>query len=491
VSIIDFTQYQPPGVYIEALASPLVGVTGIAPDVIGLVGPALGYKTVTESYVLTDLIPVTLNQFGPNASSISITDQSGNAFLLTDWNATVVPGDVPADNQVQVARSSTSNILSGQVVYITYQYTDGNYFLPVTYTDYTSVKADWGTPLDLTTNAILSPISLAAQLAFTNGANTIVVCPTQDTGGVATRTGLSEAYQTLASIEQLDIIVPLSVGLVGSPALPGDTINIGLDLASYLNQQAQVGIFGVGLVGYDLANTVAPDVIAQGISSYRIQEHWPSQMNYFNGTNNASFVVSGYYLAAAWAGVLASLQRQVPLTKKSVSGLSGIPNSVFTTMTAAYKNQLSSSGVAVTEQITGGGLQMRHSVTTSTVAITSRELSIIRSGDGMIEMIENTLVASGLIGSAFNSTTVTNVKSLVQGALEVLVSQGVIVSYDSLSVAQQSTNPLVLMVQFEYQPAYPLNYIVVQYSIDTTTGSVSTVSTAPDPTGSSTADISS
>jgi hypothetical protein len=491
VSIIDFTQYQPPGVYIEALATPLVGVTGIAPDVVGIVGPALGYKTITESYVLTDLIPVTLNQYGPNAASISITDPSGNAFLLTDWNATVVPGATPAQNQVQVARSSTSNITSGQVVYITYQYTDGNYFLPATYTDYPSVKADWGVPLDMTTNAILSPISLAAQLAFTNGASTIVICPTEDTGGTASRTGLSEAYQTLASIQQLDIIVPLPVGMAGTQALPGDTINIGLDLATYLNQQAQVGIFGVGLLGFDAANTVAPDTIAQGISSYRIQEHWPNQMNYFNGANNASFIISGYYLAAAWAGVLASLQRQIPLTKKNVSGLSGIPNSVFTTMTAAYKNQLSAAGVAVTEQITGGGLQMRHSVTTSTVAITARELSIIRAGDGMIEMIENTLVASGLIGSAFTPNTVANVKSLVTGALEALMGQGVIIGYDSLGVLQSATNPLVLTVQFQYQPAYPLNYIVVQYSIDTTTGSVSTVSTAPDPTGGSTADIGS
>jgi hypothetical protein len=486
VSIIDFTQYQPPDVYIEALAAPLVGVTGIAPDVIGIVGPALGYKTTTESYVLTDTIPVILNQFGANPASVSVTDVSGNAFLLTDYVTTVINGHTPAQNQVTVARSPTSNILSGQVVYITYQYTDGDYYLPATYTDYPSVKKDWGIPLDLTTNAILSPLSLAAQLAFVNGANTIIICPTQDTGGIATRTGLAEAYNTMASIVPLDIIVPLPVGISGTPALPGDTINVGLDLASFLNGQAQVGIFGVGLVGYDAVNSVGPDTIAQGISSYRIQEHWPNQMNYFNGTNNASFIISGYYLAAAWAGVLASLQRQIPLTKKNVSGLSGIPNSVFTTMTMAYKNQLSASGVAVTEQVTGGGLQMRHSVTTSTVAITSRELSIIRAGDGMIEMIENTLQNSGLIGSAFTPTTLANVKSMVQGALEALLSQGLIVGYTALGVQQQITNPLVVLVQFQYQPAYPLNYIVVQYSIDTTTGSVSTVTTAPDPTGGST-----
>jgi hypothetical protein len=488
VSIIDFTQYQPPGVYIEQLAVPLVGVTGIAPDIVGIVGPSNGYRTITESYVLNDVTPVTLNQYGANPATIIVSNQAGVPYLLTDYTVTVIEGNDPtgALNQVQLARAPVSNIPTGWAVYVNYQFTDQNYFLPVTYTDYPSVKKDWGAPLDLSTNAILSPLSLAAQLAFTNGANTILICPTADTGLVASRSGLSDAYQNLAAVEALDIIVPLPVGIVGTPALPGDTINIGLDLASFLTQQAQVGIFGVGLVGYDAANSVSPDVIAQGIGSYRIQEHWPNQMNYFNGTNNASFIISGYYLAAAWAGVMASLQRQIPLTKKNVSGLSGIPNTVFTTMSAAYKNQLSSSGVAVTEQVTGGGLQMRHSVSTSTTAVTTREISIIRAGDGMIEMIQNTLENSGLIGSAFTPNTLANIKSLVQGALEALVAQNTIVGYVNLGVQQQSNQPLVVLVQFQYQPAYPLNYIVVQYAIDVTTGSVSTVTTAPDPTGGST-----
>jgi hypothetical protein len=482
VSIIDFTQYQPPGVYIEQLALPLVGVSGIAPDVIAIVGPSQGYRTVTESYVLNDVTPVTLNQFGANPTSVVVTNQAGTPYLMTDYTTTVIEGDDLGDNQIQLARTSTSQINPGQTVYVTYQYTDDNYFLPVTYTDYTSVKNDWGVPLDLsnTTNPILSPLTLAAQLAFTNGANTVIICPTEDTGLVASRAGLQNAYQQLAAIQTVDIIVPLPVGMTGTSNLPGDVINVGLDLATYLTNQAQLGIFGVGLVGYDQAmpsgtNALGPDLIASGISSYRIQEHWPNQVNYYNGTTNASFVISGYYLAAAWAGVLASLGRQVPLTKKNVSGLAGIPNSVFSTMTVPLKNQYSSSGVAVTEVVTGGGMQMRHSVTTSTASTVSRELSIIRSGDGMIEMIENTLVASGLIGSAFSVNTIQNVKGLVQGALEALVSQGMIISYDSLGVQQQSTNPLVVLVQFQYQPAYPLNYIVVQYAIDTTTGSVSSV----------------
>lgn len=496
MSIIDFTQYQPPGVYIEQLAAPLVGVSGIAPDIVGIVGPSQGYRIVTESYVLNGTTPVTLNQYGPNAQTVVVTDQSGTSYLQTDYALVPITGPTPAQSQLTLARTPTSNIPNGAVVYVTYQYTDANYFLPATYTDYHSVKSDWGAPLDLTTNDILSPLSLAAQLAFTNGANAVIICPTADVGGTATRTGLSEAYDNLAAIENLDIIVPLPVGITGTSAAAGDVIGVGQDLANFLDSQAQVGIFAVGLLGYDAANIIGPqglgpDTIATGINDYRVQEHWPNQINYYNGSNNASFVISGYYLAAAWAGVLASLQRQVPLTKKNVSGFSGIPNTVFTLMTVAYKNQLSSSGVAVTEQVSGGGLQMRHSVTTSTQTTTTRELSIIRAGDGMVSMIQNTLENSGLIGSAFTPSTLQNVKSLVQGALEALVASGMIIGYVNLGVQQASTNPLVVMVQFQYQPAYPLNYIVVQYAIDITTGSVAPVTTAPDPTGGSTADISS
>ena len=488
MSLIDFTQYQPPGVYIEQIASPLVGVSGIAPDVVAIVGPALGYKTVTESYALTGTTPITLAHYGANATSVTVQSQSGQTYQNTDFAATVINGATTAQNQVQVARTSGSNIPSGSVVYITYQYTDANYFLPATYTDYPTLKKDWGEPLNLVTNAITSPISLAAMLAFTNGAQQVVVCPTTDTTN-ATRTGLSTAYNNMAANEDIDIVVPLPVGISGSPGNPGDSINVGLDLASFLTQQAQQGIFSVGMLGYDLACTVGPDTIAGGVGSYRVQEHWPNSLNFYNGANNQTFQVSGYYLAAAWAGVLASLQRQVPLTKKYVSGFSGIPNSVFATMTAAYKNQLSKAGVAVTEVVNGGGLQMRHSVTTNTAAVTSRELSIIRAGDGMVEVIQNTLTNSGLIGSAFGPNTLQNIKSLMQGSLESLVNSGMIVGYNSLGVQQQGTTPVVVLVQFQYQPAYPLNYILVQYQIDTSTGSVSPVSVAPNPTGTPTANI--
>lgn len=485
MSIIDFTQYQPPGVYIEQIATPLVGVSGIAPDVVAIVGPAQGFKIVTESYTLVGTTPITLNQLGANASSVTIQSQSGQTYQNTDFAATTTQGATPTLNTVQVARTSGSNIPSSSVVYITYQYTDANYYLPATYTDYPTLKKDWGDPLNLTTNAITSPISLASMMAFTNGAQTVVVCPTADTT-VASRAGLSAAYNAMAANEDIDIIVPLPVGITGTPSAPGDSINIGIDLATFLSQQAQQGIFSVGMLGYDLGCSVGPDTIAGGIGSYRVQEHWPNALNFYNGQNNQTFQVSGYYLAAAWAGVLASLQRQVPLTKKFVSGFSGIPNSVFTTMTAAYKNQLSKSGVAVTEVVNAGGLQMRHSVSTSVAAVTSRELSIVRAGDGMIEVIQDTLTNSGLIGSAFGPNTLQNVKSLVQGALEALVSSGMIVAYNSLGVQQQGTNPVVVLVQFQYQPAYPLNYILVQYQIDIATGSVSPTSVAPNPTGSPT-----
>lgn len=486
MSIIDFTQYQPPGVYIEQIATPLVGVSGIAPDVVAIVGPSQGFKVVTESYTLTGTTPVTLLQLGANASSVTVQSQSGTTYQNTDFAATTTTGATPTQNTVQVARTSGSNIPSGSVIYVTYQYTDANYYLPATYTDYPALKKDWGEPLNLTTNAVTSPISLAAMLAFTNGAQTVVVCPTIDVGQ-ATRSGLSSAYSNMAANENIDIVVPLPVGISGTPSGPGDTINVGIDLANFLASQAQNGIFTVGMLGYDSACTVGPDTIATAIGSYRVQEHWPNALSFYNGQNNQTFQVSGYYLAAAWAGVLASLQRQIPLTKKYVSGFSGIPNSVFTTMTAAYKNQLSKAGVAVTEVVNGGGLQMRHSVSTSTAAVTSRELSIIRAGDGMIEVIQNTLTNSGLIGSAFGPNTLQNIKSLVQGALESLVSSDMIVGYNSLGVQQGGTNPVVVYVQFQYQPAYPLNYILVQYQIDISTGSVSPTTVAPNPTGTPTA----
>lgn len=501
MSFISFTQYQPPGVYVQQVASPIVSVNGLSPNVVGIVGPAQGFKTVTESYLLTSTTPVFLNNYGAILNSIIVADSSGNSFLTSDYNITQFsPGQVgynvnlggnnvssligntgtgPAYNQTTLAAVSGGNIVSGSVVYVTYQYQDFNYFLPSTYTNPNNIIADFGVAFDPITGNIDSPITLAAQLAFGNGASTVVVCPTTDTS-TASRTGLTNAYTSIGAFGTVDLLVPLPVGM------GNDQISeVGTDLATFLNSEQALSNFILGFLGSDNTITLGPDTIANTIANDRVVEAWPNQMNYFNQILGQTVNVSGYYLAAALAGVVSSGQPQTPLTRKLVSGFSGIPQTVLSTMTLPYKNQLSSAGVSVVEPtLSGNGIWVRQGVTTSTTSQSTMEISLIREGDAIIELIQSSLNDAGIIGSAFEATSISLITSIIQACLNSLVDQGVIVSFDSLSVIQQGTNPVIALVTFNYTPAYPLNYVLVQFGVDTSSGITSPTSTSTTSVGS-------
>src|SRR5689334_1738640 len=46
---IDFTRYQPPGIYTEAVGGPQLGVRSSVPTAVALFGQTIGYKTYRES----------------------------------------------------------------------------------------------------------------------------------------------------------------------------------------------------------------------------------------------------------------------------------------------------------------------------------------------------------------------------------------------------------------------------------------------------------
>jgi hypothetical protein len=439
------------------------------------VGPTRGFQVFTEPVTLTGTTPVTLSNLGADASSVVVQSASGTVFTVgVDYNTATISGSDVYHNTVTVTRIGGGGISSGTVVFVTYQYTDPNYYTPQTFTDIATVQRAYGAAIDLNANAIVAPVSLAAMQAFNNGASKIIILPTLDTSLVSTRTGLSNAYVLLAAHDEVDIVVPLPCGMTGTPGSPGDIINLGDDLTAHCESLAAQGVFRVGIIGYETTVTTLPDVIAKGILSARVMEAWPNQMNFFNGTTNQTLVISGYYLAAAFAGRFASMPVQQALTRKPIVGFNGIPNPVFVTMSKSYKNQLSAAGVAVVEP-SQNGLICRHGVTTLGTSVLTQELSLIRAADTMIQNIHDTLLNSGLIGSPETPQTLSTVKSIVQGVLDNLTSQGVIFSYTALGIQQLSTNPTVVAVQFSYKPSYPLNYITVTFSIDTTAGGIAPI----------------
>jgi hypothetical protein len=481
---IDFSQYQPPGVYIQETPNAGVSVVGVQPTVVAIIGPALGYRSATETVVLHGTTPLLLQHLGIDPTTVVVANAAGTPYVVTTDYTTTVGGGADAntattpDNTLTVQRAGSGGISDGATVYVSYRYADTDYYAPYQSSDFNAIQAKYGNPIDPTSGAIVSPLSLAAQTAFNNGANQLVLVATPT--ATVTRTQLASAYTQLGGIPNVNVIVPLTVGLTGTAIAPGDVINVATDLAIALDTRFANGMNTVGIVGYETTVTVLPDVIASGVADERVVVAWPNQLSFFNGFTNSTITVGGYYLAAAYGGLITSLPVQMPLTKKSVRGFAGIPATLLQTMTMALKNTWSKAGVAVTEANRQGNLIIRHGVTTAGAGAveSERELSLVRAKDALVDLISRTADGSGLIGTPITVQTVPQVKGLMSGVLETAVSSNIIFKYSGLAVAQQTGDPTVILVTFQYVPAYPLNYIQIQFSINTVTGETTTINPA-------------
>jgi hypothetical protein len=267
--------------------------------------------------------------------------------------------------------------------------------------------------------------------------------------------------------------VPLPVGVTAKTTSATTIDGLATDLGAFVTKQAtNNSIFSIGIFGWTKTGTITPTKIAKAVNNSRVIVAYPNQLTYYNGYSNTVQTLSGYYLAACYAGILASHPVQTGLTKKQVRNFSGIPPLLYQKMTMTQKNTWSSSGVAVTELTGNGTLQCRHGVTSNPSSVYTREISLVRTQDFMVESLIAAFDNATLIGSPITPNTIPAVTSIVTNVLQSLVTRGVIFSFAGVSVVQQSLNPTIVKVTFSYIPAYPLNYITFSFSIDKTTGKV-------------------
>lgn len=463
----DFTTYQPPGVYINEEQTPLVSTAQSAPAVLALVGPSIGYQTGLQAVTLTGEDASALTQLGIDDAHVEVRHADGTVVPEGDYVLDQT-GTAPAQ-VTTIARADPSEIEDGEQVVVSYRYVDANFGTAKRFRDFDDVKAAYGDPFTLE-GTISSPLSLAAQLAFDNGASDIICVASAGSPSAVSRSQLSSAYAKLEGVYAANIIVPLPVGLTGTDLAPGDLINVGTDLKNSLLSATADRQYRTGLIGYESSVTKDPVSIAAGIASSRVGVVWPNRWNFV--TNGQVVEVGGLYAAAAIGGRQASLAPQNSLTRKLVAGFAGFPSDLRQGMTKAVRDSWSSGGLMVVEADRNGALIIRHGISSDPSSLYTRELSLTRSKDRMLQIIQDTLEASGLIGSPIDTEMPVRLKGVIAGCLETALSSGLIVSYQNLKVRQSSVDPTVLEVKFEYLPPYPVNYIVVSYSINIETNDI-------------------
>lgn len=412
---------------------------------------------------------------------LTVVPTSGNATqsILTFYSST---NTFTGGTSPSVSSYATSNGLKTQTLVFNYT-VDSNSAYGNTLSQFNSasgVNNQFGPAIvtDSSGNSsVNSPVTLAAQLAFQNGASQVWVFPVKRAVPTAasTSTDWSNAFTAMEivnGIGVIDTIVPLY-----------DYTTSGFDrttFANYLSYQQLHSILQRMFVSQDTsastaqATSLAADAAIFG--NQRISLVAPTIIQY-QVSSNSQIDIGGFYVAAALAGLLSSLPGpQEPLTHKVLQGFVTINPPIST---ADYIT-LQTYGVLCVKQKADGTIYVRHGLTTNTTNWLTEEISIIAAQDALYNNIRNTIDNSTVIGSALTQNTAHAVVSIIQGVLTDAVNINLIQAYTGLQFTQSTTLPTTITVTFQYSPTFPLNYVNVSFSINPTAGTVSfnTVSNA-------------
>lgn len=489
---VDFSRYLPPGIYTNPVPGPQLAVNSSLPTAVGLFGTALGYRTFIESVLInpdtnstTPATNRTLAQKGINVSTIKVTNpNSGQVYVLnTDYTVPNIGGLNNSNNATYAIRRviDGGHILPGDTVQVSYQYTDTTYFTPFVFYDYQDVVAAYGPPFNTTTGAVQSELSLAAKFAFLNGAYQVVCVAVKPTG--ANNTAIAGDYEIAlnGAYENGELV---RAGLAEEPLVAivvpcNGTQQLQQIVQEHVDQQSSNRFERRAIVGVDGSNVTVPTTQrvadAQALSDPRVMLVSPSAFTYFSPELNKTVTLGGQYMAASLAGMTVAMSFAQPLTHKPIVGWTGIePTEV---QSEGQMTNESKNGLAVVEYNRQKTLRVRHGVTTDPSDLLSREWSITGQQDALVYRLRDYLDDANLIGQPIYNFTLVNVKASAEAALQSLVRDGLLVDYVGLSVRQLLTNPDVIEISFGWKPAFPLNYIVLTFSVSLMTGAVTTNST--------------
>lgn len=490
--MVDFTRYQVPGVYVEDSTDPIVVGGGLPPSLVCIVGPARGFQNFTETViifsdeatVLSQRGIVTQDQVGPPAiSAPRVTTLAGG--LLAEGTDYVLDTTSDAGGSITTIErvEDSPSVGEGMGVIVEYSFVNNQYFAPRTFDDFSRATAVYGRPLvtevpdSPSDSHVDSPLSLGIQKAFENGAAEVLAVACSPVDGDL-RSQFLAAYEKIQADYRATIVVPVFPDevTVGSGTVSGFAQQLAQDLRTHCVSATNQGYNRIGIFGlprnYDETELPVGD-LASSITSSRLVLVYPTDMQMFNPSIQQTTNVSGCYVAAAFSGRLVSLPTNEGMTKKILSGFRGIDSAKVQEMSRSAMNELSSSGVSVIEMDRRSRLMVRHGVTTDFSALNTREISLIRINDAVHQGMQIGVENANLIGAPIDAEMVVRVQGVLQGILEQMVIARTIVSWRGLNVTQQSTDPSVIEARFEYRPAIPLNYIVVSYSLDLSTGDLS------------------
>ena len=479
---------------------------------------------VSNTATLPTQVPVVLPTWAANPNAtlgasaiISVTDAINPA--VTAMDPYIAGTDFTfSDTAGTITRTSGSRIPETGSVYVTYTYLPAGYFEASLHSDISVIQQIYGSAFDATGTVVNSTLSFAALCAFNNGAQQVYIAPLftladasnptstrsqpSPSDAITASTSWTQTLNALVGIDDIGVITPV-VGQTS--ASPGPELtNNGLylilsavqDWCYYVlinNQQFVEMVIGEDGTAGTNGNTNYPDKNVIRNHALSLQSKYGGTMSqnvtFVNSTtflfpmpsalNPIQQLVGGQYVAASIAGLLnvSSGSVATPINGAAVSGFTKVSD--FPARTAADLQADAQAGLCVVYSPNNSNqVVVRHAITLDNNSIARRELSVVISKFFMIASLVNYL-RNAIIGKNAPAGTSADVyvSAAVTAVLETLQGDGVIAAYNNIVATVATNDPTTVNIAFDYTPFFPIDYINISFTVDTTNGTVTTTGT--------------
>ena len=446
-------QTKRPGAYIKEGPSNVPATIADSIKNVGIVGKASSYYAVNNIEIIrgdglideipglttTDLV-YNLQVQGGYREGIDFFSYGGNTIGWAESDEANVPG-------------------VGSAYYINYNAPKTEeYYLPQECYDIEEVINVAG-PLVLEDGS-LNEITLAAQIAFENGANKVTFAQQQQDTETAWKLAL-------ANLEDVKVNVLVAPGAT-TTSMQNALLNHVTRMSSYTERSERIAF--ICPTSDEISTIVAQ---AEGLASDRMVLMFPPtcKVNVADDNGNEKvYDINSTYLGAAICGLMTNVDRDEasPITWQPLAGFYGLDGKFY--KDSKY-NTLTAGGVCCVFN-DNGVIRVNQAVTTNTSSVDKIELSV-RNIKDTIQYQSRQLMEKNFVGTKlFINEIVPKAKSLLDNFCQQKVAEEVFnpkdgdAGYGDIAVAQSPDDPRTLLVSFKFRPVFTLTWVDITYKIN-------------------------
>lgn len=390
--------------------------------------------------------------------SKDITDLTGATIVITTLSGITNP-EVPMDN---------SNY------YISYKYAKSEIdYDPKIFTEYTDVIAEYGKYIVTASGKVINNLTLAAELAFLNGASPIVCVQAKNESDQEMNLAIDKLAKKVGVIDNINAVVPIT-----------NSLNVGNYLVKHVDllSSDERNMYRIGYLSAlsDEVISKEPTVSSQSRGSIQMAQYYNNERIVYVVPGKAvksitdsitgftsKKVLPGCYLATAVAALSMRNDPAEPLTNKQILGF----DDLLMFYGEPESNVLATSGCLVLKQ-EGTTIRVRHGITThgsiETLAdIQSNEITLVQIKDYVIDGARKTL-GDLYVGGKLKPTIVHDIEYTLTNLLNKYIADNIIIGIEGLVVKRDLNDPRQINVKFLIEAVYPLNYIDISFGFSTT-----------------------